>query len=71
MARRDEILAYADELLDVASFPEFAPAGVQVLGAEEVDAIACGVTVAACLCLISIVRQIAKAQDSQFDIAAF
>ena len=32
MAHRDEILAYADELLNVAAFPEFGPAGAQVLG---------------------------------------
>jgi dinuclear metal center YbgI/SA1388 family protein len=44
MARRDEILAYVDELLDVAAFPEFAPAGAQVLGAEDVRKIACGVS---------------------------
>ena len=44
MARRDDILAFADELLDVASFPEFGPAGAQVLGAEEVAKICCGVS---------------------------
>ena len=44
MARRDEILGYADELLEVARFPEFGPAGAQVLGAEEVSAIVCGVS---------------------------
>jgi dinuclear metal center YbgI/SA1388 family protein len=44
MARRDDILAYADELLDVRSFPEFGPAGAQVLGAEEVTRIVCGVS---------------------------
>src|SRR5215213_6111704 len=44
MAHRDEILAYADELLDVAAFPEFGPAGAQVLGGEEVSRIACGVS---------------------------
>ena len=44
MARRDDILAYADELLDVASFPEFGPAGAQVLGAEEVSKVVCAVS---------------------------
>jgi dinuclear metal center YbgI/SA1388 family protein len=44
MAGRDEILAYADELLNVAAFPEFGPAGVQVLGADEVSRISCGVS---------------------------
>ena len=44
MARRDEILAYADELLDAASFPEFGPVGAQVLGADEVRKIVCGVS---------------------------
>ena len=44
MARRDEILGYADGLLNVAAFPEFGPAGAQVLGAEEVRKIVCGVS---------------------------
>jgi dinuclear metal center YbgI/SA1388 family protein len=44
VARRDEILAYADELLDVASFPEYGPAGAQVLGADEVTKVVCGVS---------------------------
>ena len=44
MAHRDEILAYADELLNAASFPEFGPVGAQVLGSEEVRKIACGVS---------------------------
>jgi dinuclear metal center YbgI/SA1388 family protein len=44
VARRDEILGYADELLDVASFPDYAPVGLQVVGAPEVDKIACGVS---------------------------
>ena len=44
MARRDEILAYADEHLDVASFPEYGPAGAQVLGADEVTKVVCGVS---------------------------
>src|SRR5207237_3666607 len=44
MARRDEIVAYANELLDVDRFPEYAPAGLQVVGAGEVTRIACGVS---------------------------
>jgi dinuclear metal center YbgI/SA1388 family protein len=44
MAARDDILAYADELLEVHRFPEFAPPGLQVVGAEEVTKIACGVS---------------------------
>ena len=44
MASRDEILAYADELLNAAAFPEFGPVGAQVLGAEEVRKIVCGVS---------------------------
>lgn len=44
MARRAEILAYADELLDLASFPDYGPMGMQVSGALEVDRIACGVS---------------------------
>jgi dinuclear metal center YbgI/SA1388 family protein len=44
VARRDEILAYADELLEVASFPEYGPAGAQVLGAAEVTKVVCGVS---------------------------
>ena len=35
MAARDEIVAYANELLEVERFPEFAPAGLQVVGAER------------------------------------
>jgi dinuclear metal center YbgI/SA1388 family protein len=44
VARRDEILAYADELLDAASYREFAPAGAQVLGSDEVRKVVCGVS---------------------------
>lgn len=44
MAGRDEIASYADALLDVASWQEYAPAGLQVLGAESVTRIACGVS---------------------------
>jgi len=44
LARRDEILRYADELLDVANYPEFGPAGAQVLGATEVTRLVAGVS---------------------------
>ncbi|MFN2471862.1 MAG: Nif3-like dinuclear metal center hexameric protein [Gaiellaceae bacterium] len=44
MARRDEVIAYADELLDLASFPDYGPMGLQVAGRDEVTRIACGVS---------------------------
>jgi dinuclear metal center YbgI/SA1388 family protein len=44
MAPRDEILAYAGELLDLESFPDFGPMGMQVAGSPEVERIACGVS---------------------------
>ncbi len=44
MASRDAILAFADELLDVASYPDYGPVGVQVEGAPEVTKIVCGVS---------------------------
>jgi dinuclear metal center YbgI/SA1388 family protein len=44
MARRDEILEHAAELLDLASFPDYGPQGMQVAGADEVTKIACAVS---------------------------
>ncbi len=44
MAHRDEILRYADELLEIERFPEYGPPGLQVLGADEVTKLACGVS---------------------------
>jgi dinuclear metal center YbgI/SA1388 family protein len=44
MAHRDEILAFADELLDVASYPDYGPVGLQVVGADAVTTLACGVS---------------------------
>src|SRR5438093_958987 len=44
MARRDEILDYAAELLDLAAFRDYGPQGMQVAGAEEVTKIACAVS---------------------------
>ena len=44
VAGRDEIVAYANELLEVERWPEFAPPGLQVVGAPEVTTLACGVS---------------------------
>src|SRR3990170_3105164 len=44
MAHRDEIVAFANELLEVERYPEFGMPGMQVAGAEEVTRIACGVS---------------------------
>jgi len=44
VAARDEIVAHASALLEVERFPEFAPQGLQVVGADEVSRIACGVS---------------------------
>ncbi len=44
MAYRDEIVVYANGVLEVEKWPEFAPAGLQVAGADEVTRLACGVS---------------------------
>ncbi len=44
MARRDDIVAFANELLDVEAFPEYGRPGLQVVGADEVTKLACGVS---------------------------
>jgi dinuclear metal center YbgI/SA1388 family protein len=44
MAQRDEIVRYANELLEIDRFPEYGTPGLQVLGADEVTKIACGVS---------------------------
>ena len=44
MAKRNEIVAFADGLLQVEKWPEFGPAGLQVVGADEVTRLACGVS---------------------------
>jgi dinuclear metal center YbgI/SA1388 family protein len=44
VARRDEIIAFCDELLDASSFEDYGPNGLQVPGAEEVEKVATGVT---------------------------
>jgi len=44
MARRDEILEYAAELLDLGAFSDYGPQGLQVVGADEVTKVVCGVS---------------------------
>jgi len=44
VARRDEIVRFANELLDVGSFPEYGRPGLQVVGADEVSKLVCGVS---------------------------
>ena len=44
MAARDEIIAFANEYLDLASYPDYGPMGLQVDGPAEVTRIACGVS---------------------------
>jgi dinuclear metal center YbgI/SA1388 family protein len=44
VAPRDAIVRYANELLDVPRWPEFAPPGLQVVGNEDVSLLACGVS---------------------------
>ncbi len=43
-AKRDEIIAFCDELLDAGSFEDYGPNGIQVPGAGEVDKLATGVS---------------------------
>ena len=44
MAQRDAITAFCDELLDVASFEDYGPNGLQVPGRSEVTKVATGVS---------------------------
>jgi dinuclear metal center YbgI/SA1388 family protein len=44
MSTRDDIIAWADEYLDVASYPDYGPMGLQVVGTAEVRRIVCGVS---------------------------
>src|SRR6185312_5975226 len=44
MALRDEILDYAAELLDLGSFRDYGPQGLQVAGAEDVSKLVCAVS---------------------------
>ena len=44
MAARDEIIGFCDELLDIGSFEDYGPNGLQVPGAAEVAKVATGVS---------------------------
>jgi dinuclear metal center YbgI/SA1388 family protein len=44
VAKRDEIVAFADELLDAGSFRDYGPMGMQVVGADDVMKIVCAVS---------------------------
>jgi len=44
VAQRDEVIRYANELLEVERFPEYGRPGLQVVGADEVSKVACGVS---------------------------
>jgi dinuclear metal center YbgI/SA1388 family protein len=44
VARRDELIAFLDDLLDAASFDDYGPNGLQVTGADEVAHVATGVS---------------------------
>jgi dinuclear metal center YbgI/SA1388 family protein len=44
VARRDEILEFAAELLELDAFPDYGPQGMQVAGAEEVSKVVCAVS---------------------------
>ena len=56
MAQRDEIIRFANELLEIHRFPEYGTPGLQVLGADEVTKIACGVS-----CSVELFERAAKA----------
>jgi dinuclear metal center YbgI/SA1388 family protein len=44
VADRDEILAFASDLLDLDAYPDYGPMGLQVAGARDVRRLACGVS---------------------------
>jgi dinuclear metal center YbgI/SA1388 family protein len=44
MAARDEIIGYLDELLEIGSFSDYGPNGLQVPGAAEVSLVVTGVS---------------------------
>jgi dinuclear metal center YbgI/SA1388 family protein len=44
VAARDEILAFAAELLDLGNWPDYGPQGMQVEGADEVSKAVCAVS---------------------------
>jgi len=43
-AARDDLLAFADELLELDAYPDYGPMGMQVAGADRVQRISCGVS---------------------------
>ncbi|MDQ3934551.1 MAG: Nif3-like dinuclear metal center hexameric protein, partial [Actinomycetota bacterium] len=44
MARRDEIVAHLDELLDARGWDDYGPNGLQVVGRDEVELVVTGVS---------------------------
>jgi len=44
VADRDEILAFASDLLDLDAYPDYGPMGLQVAGTREVRRLACAVS---------------------------
>jgi dinuclear metal center YbgI/SA1388 family protein len=44
VANRDDIIAFADEYLDLGAYTDYGPMGLQVVGADEVSKLACGVS---------------------------
>jgi len=44
MTSREEIVAFANEFLDTAAYPDYGPMGLQVVGAPDVTKIACSVS---------------------------
>jgi dinuclear metal center YbgI/SA1388 family protein len=44
VARRDDIIAFLDELLDAQSFDDYGPNGLQVTGSDEVEHVVTGVS---------------------------
>jgi putative NIF3 family GTP cyclohydrolase 1 type 2 len=44
MADRDEIVAWADDYLDLAAYPDYGPMGLQVVAASDVRKLVCGVS---------------------------
>lgn len=44
MASRDEIIAFANDYLDLTAYPDYGPMGLQVIGADEITKLACGVS---------------------------
>lgn len=43
-AKRDEIVTYANDLLDLHTFKDYGPMGLQFKGKEDIEKIACGVS---------------------------